>query len=261
MSMIKCRECGKELSDKARICPNCGCPLTRENEKGKINKQEKMRNSTLSTVSAFLALFTCTSPIGIITSIIDLAMASGKEKKEKHTGSYFALIWGFLFIIITLSSFEDKVKKNDKIEMNNNVSEQSTENNKENKISKGESFEKNGLKITINDTNLEFTDYSDKYEMYKPDDGMKYIMVSFTFENTGDSDEYVSIYDFDCYADNTACEQAYLPDGSDFVNAMLSTGRNISFRTYYAVPKNAGNIELEYTANVWTGEKIIVKVK
>lgn len=27
MAMIKCTECGKELSDKAAVCPNCGCPI------------------------------------------------------------------------------------------------------------------------------------------------------------------------------------------------------------------------------------------
>lgn len=26
--MIKCPECGKEISDKAAACPNCGCPLS-----------------------------------------------------------------------------------------------------------------------------------------------------------------------------------------------------------------------------------------
>lgn len=28
MSMIKCPECGKEFSDKAAACPNCGCPVS-----------------------------------------------------------------------------------------------------------------------------------------------------------------------------------------------------------------------------------------
>lgn len=27
MALIKCPECGKELSDKAKACPNCGCPI------------------------------------------------------------------------------------------------------------------------------------------------------------------------------------------------------------------------------------------
>lgn len=26
MAMIKCPECGKEISDMAKSCPNCGCP-------------------------------------------------------------------------------------------------------------------------------------------------------------------------------------------------------------------------------------------
>lgn len=27
MALIKCPECGKEISDKAASCPNCGCPI------------------------------------------------------------------------------------------------------------------------------------------------------------------------------------------------------------------------------------------
>lgn len=27
MALIKCTECGKEVSDKASACPNCGCPI------------------------------------------------------------------------------------------------------------------------------------------------------------------------------------------------------------------------------------------
>ena len=26
MALIKCEDCGKEFSDKANACPNCGCP-------------------------------------------------------------------------------------------------------------------------------------------------------------------------------------------------------------------------------------------
>lgn len=27
MALIKCEECGKEISDKAKVCVNCGCPI------------------------------------------------------------------------------------------------------------------------------------------------------------------------------------------------------------------------------------------
>lgn len=116
------------------------------------------------------------------------------------------------------------------------------------------------MKVTINDTNTNYTDYDDEYGWYKLDDSKKYIEVSFTFENTSDSDKYVSIYDFDCYADNTKCEQSF-NFGNDFINANLSSGRNVSFSTYYVVPSDANSIELEYTADIWTDEKVIVKVQ
>ena len=28
MALIICPECGKQISDKAAACPNCGCPIT-----------------------------------------------------------------------------------------------------------------------------------------------------------------------------------------------------------------------------------------
>lgn len=46
MALVKCPECGKEISNKAEVCPNCGYPISRDNtdtEKGKeenTNSQE-----------------------------------------------------------------------------------------------------------------------------------------------------------------------------------------------------------------------------
>lgn len=45
MSLIKCVECGKEISDKSDFCINCGCP-TKESvvfsEKERINHGDKL---------------------------------------------------------------------------------------------------------------------------------------------------------------------------------------------------------------------------
>ena len=30
MALIKCKECGREISDKATTCPHCGCPVEKE---------------------------------------------------------------------------------------------------------------------------------------------------------------------------------------------------------------------------------------
>ena len=32
MALIKCSECGREISDKASSCPHCGCPVTGKEE-------------------------------------------------------------------------------------------------------------------------------------------------------------------------------------------------------------------------------------
>lgn len=48
MSLIKCPECGKDMSDKAAACPSCGCPIDtviaerqRIKEESEIKKQQK----------------------------------------------------------------------------------------------------------------------------------------------------------------------------------------------------------------------------
>lgn len=137
------------------------------------------------------------------------------------------------------------------------ASESSEGEAKEEKITKGQFFVNDGLKVTVNDINTDFTEYD---EWSTPEEGKKYIEVSFTYENNGDSDMYASIYDYDCYADNALCEQSY-SFGGDFINTNLSKGRNVSFSTYYVVPIDANTIELEYTANIWTGEKVVIEVK
>lgn len=45
MAMIKCPECGKEMSDKAAACPNCGCPI--EEIRTKIEEIEAEREAKI----------------------------------------------------------------------------------------------------------------------------------------------------------------------------------------------------------------------
>lgn len=58
MALIKCPECGKEISDKATSCPNCGCPSTDIEDAEKIN----------DTTQGILALFLCV--LGLIMAFI-----------------------------------------------------------------------------------------------------------------------------------------------------------------------------------------------
>lgn len=129
----------------------------------------------------------------------------------------------------------------------------------------GGSFEKDGLKFTFKKANTNYKPSDDKYGMYKPSKGRKFVACTFKFENSGDSDEYVSIYDFDCYADNESCEQQFISTedfkNGDFMNENLSSGRNVTFTTFYEVPKKAKSIQLEYEPSFWSDEKVIIQVK
>lgn len=224
-----CKYCKTEVPYGARVCPQC-----RKKQGGKLKW-------IIVAVLVFGAIGAATGGGG---GDDDKTGQASKENMEEGAKK------------------EENIEKQNEEEENEDVEEEEKEEEKEkNELTVGSTFEKKGLKITVNDANLDFTDYSDEYGMYDPADGMKYIMASFTFENNGDSDAYVSIYDFDCYADNTSCEQAYLPDDSDFMNTNLSPGRNISFQTYYSVPVDSKSIELEYETSVWTGEKAVIKLQ
>ena len=94
---------------------------------------------------------------------------------------------------------------------------------------------------------LLFSSPSNSATIYsQPNQGNKYISATFTYENKKSSGNiYASIYDFDCYADNSNCEQKYIGDSS-FINTNLSPGKKVTFTVYFEVPENAETIELEY---------------
>lgn len=243
-----------------------------------IKPKKAKKDSVLSIWAAILAFFTCTCVIGGILGIIDLCI---NDKTKRHIGSWFAIIFSVLFIItggtiISCSGSTGQTEPQDTvIEVNSNIvtSEENTNSeslesekeeiseNASNYYTEGQSFETSNLKITINSVDLDYDDYDDEYGWYTPEEGMKYVYVSFTYENIGDTDAYASIYDYDCYADGTLMEQTYIFNG-DFINANLSSGRNVSFETCYVVPIDASEIELEYNELIsWSDEKIIIKLQ
>lgn len=184
------------------------------------------------------------------------------RKKQSKFPKWIIFAVVILVLIIAIGSCSggnDNKETTDVSDSENKITTEQTEDTAD-KISIGQSFESNGLKITVNDASLDYQDYDNSYGMYTPDDGMKYIMVELTYENTGKSDEYVSIYDFECYADNTNYTQAYIDD-STFMNTNLSSGRNVSFKIYFSVPQDAQDIELEYTGNIWSNDKPTIKLQ
>ena len=55
MALIRCKECGKEISENAKSCPNCGNPIKTE-EKKKTNKKMYVTISIVIILILFVAI-------------------------------------------------------------------------------------------------------------------------------------------------------------------------------------------------------------
>lgn len=57
MALIKCPECGKEISDKASACPNCGNPMDKIFKNSKTNKNWVLRILIVCFILVLIILF------------------------------------------------------------------------------------------------------------------------------------------------------------------------------------------------------------
>lgn len=109
--------------------------------------------------------------------------------------------------------------------------------------------------IRIKYTNAyEFTDFND---FNRPSEGNIVICAEFEVENIGDTDHVVMYTDFDGYADGYEVQQSYSPEktGMDF-SLDLSPGRKGVGVVAFEVPEDSSSIEIEYSPNVFTSERV-----
>lgn len=113
MSLITCKECGKEFSDQAAACPNCGCPNPEQNvsksnalqdpasryRNTNSNTEIRKKESGLGLAALICSILGCTLFIGIILAIVDLLK---KDRTKKHTYSKAALVIAIIWIILSL---------------------------------------------------------------------------------------------------------------------------------------------------------------
>ena len=104
MALIKCSECGKEVSSKAKSCPNCGYPISNIEEKENIKKNNSDNDDVIlvskrdESLNKFKSIYTIgLGAISFIAIIVVLVM----ESKLANTNSRGnALLSGFIIVFL-----------------------------------------------------------------------------------------------------------------------------------------------------------------
>ncbi len=87
MALINCKECGKEISDQAKFCPNCGFPI-------------KKKGNGFAVASLVLGIFGCMYALPMVSGVVDSTM----QASEKIAISVYIMIFGVLALIFGLVS-------------------------------------------------------------------------------------------------------------------------------------------------------------
>lgn len=87
MALINCSECGKEISDKAVACPNCGCPLPRANPKprssGGFPKKNNNKKRSQRLYAIFFFLIVLPIMLFVLSGLSDNQSSEGKKPLPK----------------------------------------------------------------------------------------------------------------------------------------------------------------------------------
>lgn len=227
-----------------------------------------------SLVLGIISIITACFMLGIIPGILGIIFAIvGLCSKNRSAGTAIGglicsiigvIIFGLtlLFADIFSTDTANGPKKVSQIETSQSSgaeeldSEDLDRENSDNDLFKvGDVVETDGLKISFISSEV----YVSDNEFIQPKSGCSYYRLEFEFENIGDTDGYVSSYDWDAYADGYAIDQTWVED--DDLNATISPGKKAKGAVYFEVPDDSVEVLAEYELNAWTEEKVTFKIK
>lgn len=187
----------------------------------------------------------------------------GKKEKNKRGCCLPLVIVGVIVLILGVIgiglSGNNSSKQTRKIgEVTNATNSQIVNNNSSNTINEniqtiykvGDILQDGNMKIVY----VASGDYHEDNQFLQPKEGNKYIFLRFVFINEGKTDNSISFYSFNAYADGYACDMHYSTD--ETLSATLSSGRSTSGDIAFEVPSNATEIEIEYSPNFLSSKKI-----
>lgn len=241
MALIKCPECGKEISDQTQQCPGCGRPVS-------PNRQQTPQSQEPTKKCKH-----CQSDIPKKAKVCPVC-------KRKQGGALKAVIITVVVLVVILiictsggGSDDSKVKKAGEVPSSSAENSMPSEEEHSNIFHVGEIAETKDLRITFVSTGV----YVSDNQFLQPKDGYEYREFEFIFENLSDSDAHVStLMDWECYADDVKVDQFHNMDDNG-LDATLSKGRKAQGKVYFEVPVDAQKVELEYDINFWKSDKII----
>lgn len=103
MALIKCPECGKEISDKAEVCPSCGYPVDEdEGEEEKRDLSYEILCLVISIFATFLTFIMINVRIGLLFPLVLYIISAVLGIKGKGKISLIGLLLsGFgVFLIL-----------------------------------------------------------------------------------------------------------------------------------------------------------------
>lgn len=222
-----CKHCKTEIPKDAKVCPNC---------------RKKQSGITKWIV------------VAVIGIVIIAAATSGGEEDTADTDTKQPNVVSEDSKATADTDASDTAKTEAEAEEDTDTDAQ-TEVEVSNVFNVGDVAELDQIKITF----LSAEEYVSGNQFMQPKEGNMYYRIGFEVENIGDTDAYVSSWDWECYADGYSAEQAYFNDES--LDATLSSGKKTKGYIFYEVPKDAQEVTLEYETNFWTENKIIFVIK
>lgn len=219
--LISCKHCGAQIAKAAKICPMCG---------GKNKKPIFLR------------------PWFFVLLILVIIIAVGAGGKTKEGTQKVGTVNQASSQIATEKTSNQEKDPEERTEVKE--AEKEPESEIKSIYEVGDILQDGNLRIVYTASG----EYQSDNQFLQPKEGHRYIFLEFAFINEGKSNESISAFSFEAYADGYNIDMFYGQD--DTLSATLSPGRATTGRIYFEVPVDATEIEIEDSPNVFLDKKI-----